>query len=47
MGKARISEPSGDRGHEAMVAAQSGALGHLSREIADAIKAISRKVPNQ
>ncbi|NIO03362.1 MAG: hypothetical protein GTN74_01775 [Proteobacteria bacterium] len=47
MGKASISEPSGDRGHEAMVAAQSRALGHLSREIADAIKAISRKGPNQ
>jgi uncharacterized lipoprotein YmbA len=47
MEKSRISEPSGGRGFEAMVAAQSRALGHLSREIADAIKALSEKGPNQ
>jgi hypothetical protein len=42
MRKSSISEPSGARGFESMVAAQSRALGHLSREITDAIKAISQ-----
>ncbi|MCK5554281.1 MAG: membrane integrity-associated transporter subunit PqiC [Deltaproteobacteria bacterium] len=47
MERARISEPSSDQGYEAMVAAQSRALAQLSREIADAIKNISRKPANQ
>ncbi|NIO05462.1 MAG: hypothetical protein GTN74_12865 [Proteobacteria bacterium] len=47
MEKSRISDPALARDYESMVAAQSRALGHLSREIADAIEAISRKGPNQ
>lgn len=47
MERSRISEPSRAQGYEAIVAAQSRALGQLSREIANAIKAISRKGSNQ
>ena len=47
MQKSSISEPSGAQGYEVMVAAQSRALGHLSREIAEAIKTISGEVSNQ
>jgi uncharacterized lipoprotein YmbA len=47
MERSRISESSRAQGYEAIVAAQSRALGQLSREIADAIKAISRKGSNQ
>ena len=43
MRKSSISEPSRAQGYGAMVAAQSRALGHLSREIAKAIKTISQK----
>jgi uncharacterized lipoprotein YmbA len=42
MERSRISETSDDHGYDAMVAAQSRALARLSREIADAIKNISR-----
>jgi uncharacterized lipoprotein YmbA len=42
MHTSRISEPSGAQGHAALVAAQSRALGRLSREIAEAIKDISK-----
>lgn len=47
MESSRISEPSSVRGYEAMVAAQSRALAHLSREIAGAIKTISEKSAEQ
>jgi uncharacterized lipoprotein YmbA len=47
MQTSRISEPSGAQGYGAMVAAQSRALGHLSREIAKAIRAISREASGQ
>lgn len=47
MQKSRIIEPSGGQGYGAMVAAQSRALGHLSREIANAIKALSREASGQ
>jgi hypothetical protein len=47
MKRSRISEPSRAQGYEAIVAAQSQALGQLSREIADAIKSISRKGSHQ
>jgi uncharacterized lipoprotein YmbA len=47
MEKSGISEPSGAGGYEAMIAAQSRALAHLSREIAQAIKTISPKASNQ
>lgn len=46
MEKSRISEPSGGQGYEAMVAAQSRALAHLSRRIAEVIKAISQDKPD-
>ena len=42
----RISEPSGAQGYEGMVAAQSRALAHLSRKIAEAIRAISQDKPD-
>jgi len=38
----RIQEPSGAKGYEAMVAGMSRALGRLSREIGEAIKALPR-----
>jgi uncharacterized lipoprotein YmbA len=41
--KSTIIEPSGARGYEAMVAADSRALEKLSREIAEAIKALPRQ----
>jgi len=47
MERSRINEASRAQGYEAIVAAQSRALGQLSREIADAIKAISRKGDKQ
>jgi uncharacterized lipoprotein YmbA len=47
MERSRISETSRAQDYEAIVAAQSRALGQLSREIADAIKAISLKGSNQ
>jgi uncharacterized lipoprotein YmbA len=47
MQTSRISEPAGAQGYGAMVAAQSRALGHLSREIAKAIKTISREASGQ
>lgn len=47
MQKSRIIEPSGAQGYGAMVAAQSRALGHLSREIAKAIETISREASGQ
>ena len=47
MQRSRFSEPSGAQGYEKMVAAQSRALAHLSREIAKAIKTVSPKAPNQ
>jgi uncharacterized lipoprotein YmbA len=40
--KSTIIEPSGARGYEAMVAADSRALEKLSREIAEAIKALPK-----
>jgi hypothetical protein len=47
MESSRISEPSSDRGYEAMVAAQSRALAHLSRKIARTIRSISEKSAEQ
>lgn len=41
--KSTIIEPSGAKGYEAMVAADSRALEKLSREIAEAIKTFSKK----
>ena len=41
--KSTIIEPSGEKGYEAMVAADSRALEKLSREIAETIKTISKK----
>ena len=38
----RIQEPSGGRGYETLVGGMSRALGHLSREIAQAIRALPR-----
>lgn len=42
MHTSRISEPSGAQDYAALVAAQSRALGRLSREVAEAIKVISK-----
>ncbi len=42
MKKSSFSEPAGAQGYEALVAAQSRALGRLSRDIAVAIKGISQ-----
>jgi uncharacterized lipoprotein YmbA len=42
MGTSRIREPSGAQGYAALVAAQSRALGRLSREISQAITTISQ-----
>ena len=41
--KSTIIEPSGEKGYEAMVAADSRALEKLSREIAETIKTLSKK----
>ena len=38
----RIQEPSGGQGYEAMVAGMSRALGRLSREISEGIRALPR-----
>jgi uncharacterized lipoprotein YmbA len=40
--KSTIIEPSGDKGYEAMVAADSRAVEKLSREIAEAIKTLPK-----
>jgi uncharacterized lipoprotein YmbA len=40
--KSAIIEPSGEKGYEAMVAANSRALEKLSREIADAVKKLAK-----
>ena len=40
--KSTITEPSGEKGYEAMVAANSRALEKLSREIADAIRTLAK-----
>jgi len=42
MKKTSFTEPAGAQGYEAMVAAQSRALMHLSRDIAVAVKSVSR-----
>jgi uncharacterized lipoprotein YmbA len=42
MRKSTITEPSGGKGYEAVVAANSRALEKLSREIADAIKTLAK-----
>ena len=47
MKKTSFTEPAGSPGYEAMVAAQSRALMHLSRDIAVAIKGISQGVSDQ
>ena len=47
MKKTNFTEPAGSPGYEAMVAAQSRALMHLSRDIAVTIKDISQAVSDQ
>lgn len=41
--KSNLTESAGAQGYEALVAAQSRALGHLSRDIATAVKSISNE----
>jgi len=47
MKKTSFTEPAGSSGYEAMVAAQSRALMHLSRDIAVAVKSVSRGMSDQ
>ena len=42
VGKSSMAEPAKTKGYEALVAAQSRALEHLSHEIAEAIKSLPR-----
>ena len=44
MEKTRFTEPAGSQGYEALLATQSRALMHLSRDIAVAVKRISQKM---
>ncbi len=45
--KSNITESAGAQGYEALVAAQSRTLGHLSRDIATAVKSVSREMSDQ
>ena len=45
--KSNITESAGAQGYEALVAAQSRTLGHLSRDIAAAVKSVSREMSDQ
>jgi uncharacterized lipoprotein YmbA len=45
--KSSFTEPAGEKGYEALVAAQSRALMHLSRDMAIAVKSLSQRVPGQ
>ena len=45
--KSNFTESAGAQGYEALVAAQSRTLGHLSRDIADAVKSFSREMSDQ
>lgn len=45
--KSSITESAGDKGYDALVAAQSRALMHLSRDIAAGIKSFTKEMPDQ
>ena len=45
--KSNFTEPVGEKGYDALVAAQSRALMHLSRDMAAAIKTLSKGMPDQ
>jgi uncharacterized lipoprotein YmbA len=44
-GRATVREPTGEKGYDALAAAHSRALGRLSQDIADAVRALDRAAP--
>jgi len=44
-GRATVREPAPEKGYDALAAAHSRALGHLSQDIADAVRALDRAAP--
>jgi uncharacterized lipoprotein YmbA len=44
-GRTTVREPAGERGYDAVAAAHSRALGRMSQDIADAIRALDRGAP--